>query len=174
MEKRISRIFNNVKIFVPDQYEDYRGKNIELFNINNFNSYHNFPIQSISYSKKNVLRGFHGDFKTWKLVKVLKGEAYLVIVDLNKESDTFLQHQHFLLSEHNHMQILIPSGFINAHYVLTDEVIFHYDLSVQYSKEQMTIRYDDIILPKINWPFTSEPILSERDKETNLNNLITF
>ena len=56
-----------------------------------------FPIKldfnhdKISTSRKNVIRGIHGDFKSWKFVTCLYGELYFVVVDNRKDSVTYLE-----------------------------------------------------------------------------------
>lgn len=178
MKISYSNIFEDVVICEPEQYEDYRGKNIELFNKEIYSQFldnevisdKTFIMQSISYSRRNVLRGLHGDFKTFKCVKVLYGEVYLVIADIRRESNTYLQWQSFILSEYNAKQILIPPGFVNGHFVLSDRCIFHYDLTEKYNEKQITIRYDNKNLDII-WP-SNNPILSVRDRITNFNGLI--
>ena len=68
----------------------------------------NFLIQ------KNVLRGIHGDDKTWKLVSCIHGKIFQVIVDLRKDSKTFKKWKSYEISSKNKKSILIPPNFGNA------------------------------------------------------------
>ena len=124
----------------------------------------NFKQDDISVSNKNVLRGFHGDENTHKLISCLHGSIYQVIVDMRPDSPTYLKWEAFSLNEKNRLQILIPPMFGNAHLVMSDVAIFHYKQSTLYEGQgkQFTVKWDD---PKIgvNWPINN-PILSERDK----------
>lgn len=166
-----STIFNDVKIITPKIFEDWRGKTVETFDIRAFDSNIKFVQQSTSYSVKNTLRGLHGDFETYKLVQVLKGRAYFVVADMRKESETYSLWESFILSDLNMKQILVPPGFVNAHFVLSDDIVFHYNLTTHYdSTKQLTIRYDNKFF-RIIWP-NNNPILSLRDEKTNFNGLI--
>ena len=144
-------------------YEQYRAKNMPV----------KFVQGTVAVSKNGVLRGLHGDFKTWKLVTVLFGEIFYVCVDVRKHSPTYLQYAYvedMVWSE----QVLVPPGFVHGYYVKSKSALFHYEVSRYYDADkQMTIRYDE---PKfdIKWPFAKDftPILSQRDKVTKFNGMI--
>jgi len=148
----------------PKIFYDERGKNVEILpiEVNIGNKLGKLDYQSISYSKKNVLRGLHGDTKTWKQIKVLKGKVFFVAVDILKDSPDYGKHYSTILDADDLTTILLPPYMLNGHYVLSDECIFHYNMSHQYSNEQFTVSYKYY---PINWPFEiQEPILSQRDK----------
>jgi dTDP-4-dehydrorhamnose 3,5-epimerase len=155
-----------VKLIKPIVYEDFRGTNFESFN--KFAYHHDgitesFVVDSISTSRKHVLRGIHGDQKTTKLVSCLYGCIYIVVLDVRPDSDTYNQWQAFTLSDKNKHQLLIPPGCGNAHLVLSDECVFSYKLDQYYDREsQFTIRWNDPSWD-IYWPIKN-PILSERDR----------
>jgi dTDP-4-dehydrorhamnose 3,5-epimerase len=121
-----------------------------------------------SRSYKNVLRGLHWDNKTWKLIQAVVGDIYLVVLDMRPSSITYGKWENFILTERLRNQILIPPGFANGHYALTD-CIFHYNLFYKDgyvdTDQQGVILWND---PQFNisWP-TSDPILSHRDKYGN-------
>jgi dTDP-4-dehydrorhamnose 3,5-epimerase len=127
-----------------------------------------FKHDKFSLSNKNVLRGLHGDNKTWKLVSCPYGKFLLVIVNLNKKSKDYLKWEKFLLSHKNGLQILIPPNYANGHLCLSDKCLFHYKLSYRGkyvdSNKQFSLRWND---PKINinWK-VKNPILSKRDKNS--------
>ena len=160
--------FEKAKLIEIPVHRDFRGEYVETFNKNNYDVFGLTFIQDdFSTSYKNVLRGFHGDPETWKLVQVLSGEIYEVIVDFNQGSPTYLQWQAFHLGESNRNQLLIPAGFGTAMLALTDNVIFYYKQTTYYGNPvQFTLRWDD---PRIGvyWPIKS-PILSERDAQAKL------
>ena len=72
-------IFPEVKIYQPDVFEDFRGELYTLFKQEEHELV--FNHDKVSISKKHVLRGLHGDSKSWKLVTCLAGEIYFVVVD---------------------------------------------------------------------------------------------
>jgi dTDP-4-dehydrorhamnose 3,5-epimerase len=149
----------------PTIFEDFRGEYVETYNKQIYMSKGidiDFIQDDISLSRKNVLRGVHGDNHTWKLVTCLYGSFYLVIVNNDKSSSQYKKFTSFTLSDKNRSQVLIPPKFGNGHLVLTESAIFHYKQSSQYNREsQFTIKWDD---PDFNlwWPIKN-PILSERD-----------
>jgi dTDP-4-dehydrorhamnose 3,5-epimerase len=162
-------MFDEVQVIEPDIFTDYRGEIWTSYHRDTFSENLNFKHDKYSTSRRGVLRGIHGDYKTWKLVSCLYGELYFVVVDNRPESDTYLQWRWIILSDKNRKQVLLPPGFGNAFYVLSDRSLFSYKLHYpgKYSgvDEQFTIKWDDSRLG-IDWP-TSNPILQPRDKNEN-------
>lgn len=165
-----SKKIKDLLILTPKIFYDFRGENMESFNENiykkifsNYNININFIIDSYSFTKKNVLRGFHGDKNTWKLIQCIHGNIYFVVIDLRPHSSTFNNHEIFNLNDKNRQQILIPSGCVNAHLCISDECIFNYKLSSNYvtQKKQLFIKWNSPIY-NVYWPINN-PILSERD-----------
>ncbi len=126
----------------------------------------NFKHDKFAESKFNVLRGLHGDTKTWKLVSCVFGEIYEVVVDMRSDSPTCLKWDAWLLNGNDYKQVLIPPGYINGYYVKTEKAVFHYKLAYDGdyidANEQITLPWNDEKL-KIDWPCT-DPILQARDK----------
>ena len=168
-----------VLLFKPNVFEDFRGEYVELFNENRYiktirkllkkTVYEkeanklSFVEDDISTGTKGVLKGIHGDNKTWKLVQCLFGKFYLVIVNNNPKSKDFGKWDSFTLSEKNRLQVLIPPLYGNGHLVLSDYDIYHYKQSSYYSpKTQFTIKWNDSKY-KIWWPIKT-PIVSQRDE----------
>lgn len=155
-----------LRITPPTIHEDFRGFYVETYNREIYYRAGitvEFTQDDISISRRHVLRGIHGDQKTWKLVSCLSGQFYLVVINWDPKSAQYRKWEAFTLSEHNRFQILIPPKFGNGHLVMTDLAIFHYKQSTSYDREsQFTIRWND---PDLNmrWP-VHEPILSERDQ----------
>jgi len=155
-----------VLLIRPYIFKDIRGEYVETYNES---SYRNAGItvkfiqDDISISRKNVLRGIHGDKKTWKLVSCLLGSFYLVIVNCDKRSKNFGEWQSFILSEKTKYQVLVPPEHGVAHLALAKSIIFAYKQSTYYDPaSQFTYRWDDPRF-RIRWPI-KKPILSQRDK----------
>jgi dTDP-4-dehydrorhamnose 3,5-epimerase len=155
---------DGVKLIKPTVHEDYRGTNFESYNASDYYEIPNqFVVDSISTSRKHVLRGIHGDHRTTKLISCLYGTIYFVVLDCRSGSKTFHQWQAFTLSDRNKHQVLVPPGFGNAHLVMSDECVFSYKLDQHYERSsQFTLRWNDDQF-NIYWPI-KHPILSERDR----------
>lgn len=152
-------------IIPPSNFEDFRGSYIEIYNKEIYQKAgikQNFIQDDISISRQNVLRGIHGDGKTWKLVSCLFGSIYLIVVNNDMKSEEYRQWESFTLSDKNNMQILIPPNFGNGHLVISNSAIFHYKQTTEYDRvSQFSIQWND---PEFNiwWP-TTNPKLSMRD-----------
>jgi dTDP-4-dehydrorhamnose 3,5-epimerase len=151
----------------PTNFEDFRGSYVEIYNHELFQAAgltQNFIQDDISTSTRGVLRGIHGDGKTWKLISCLYGSFYFVVVNNNPESDDYKKSIAFTLSDRNRLQILVPPKFGNGHLVMSEEAIFHYKQTTTYDRSsQFTIKWNDPDYA-IWWP-TTAPILSQRDSE---------
>jgi dTDP-4-dehydrorhamnose 3,5-epimerase len=166
MKVRKTKLKGVFLITPPTIFKDFRGEYVEIYNKDFF---HNkkintrFKQDDISVSKKNVLRGIHGDYLTTKLISCLYGSFYLVVVNNDPKSPQYKQFISFILSEKNRLQVLVPPKFGNGHLVLTKQAIFHYKQNTNYHRaSQFTIKWND---PNYNfkWP-VKYPILSQRDK----------
>ena len=159
--------FQGPKIYQLKKYFDTRGYFFENYRENLFsNTQLKFVQDNISYSKKGVLRGMHYQKKPGqaKLVSVIKGNIYDVIVDIRKESPTYKKWAGIELSEENNLQLLVPNGFAHGFFVLSDDAIVTYKVTSYFDAEQeKTFRYDDSKIG-IVWP-QGEKILSPKDKE---------
>jgi dTDP-4-dehydrorhamnose 3,5-epimerase len=111
------------------------------------------------------LRGLHYDNKTWKLVQAAVGDIYLVVLDMRQNSDTFGEWESFMITEKDRNQVLVPPGFANGHYALTD-CMFHYNLFYKDgyvdADEQGVVKWNDPEY-QMEWP-TDKPILQKRDR----------
>lgn len=149
----------------PTRFEDHRGTYIETWNRQLYEAVGvdvDWVEDDISTSRRHVLTGIHGDYETWKLVSCLYGSFYLVVIDNRAKSAQYLSWTSFTLSDRNNLQVLIPPGFGNGHYVLTKEAIFHYKQNQYYDRaRQFTLMWNDPELG-IWWPGRA-PILSRRD-----------
>ena len=162
----IKKYINNEVFHIKrSSFSDNRGTYIETFNLNEFKKNIkdiDFVEDDISTSKKNVLRGIHGNFTTWKLVSCLYGKFEMIVLDYRNGSKTFGQWQKFVLSPEDFSQILVPPGFGNGHLVLSDWAVFHYKQSEYYNpSSQFTVSWRDERFD-FKWSI-DKPILSERD-----------
>ena len=156
-------IFSEVKVFKQDAFKDHRGELYTVFNQKDHELV--FNHDKVSVSKKNVLRGLHGDSKAWKYISCLSGTVFLVVVDYNPKSDNFMKWDSVVLSSKNKKAVLVPPGFLNGHLVLSKEAVFFYKWSYpgEYPdvNEQVSLKWNNPRLG-INWPIDN-PILSHRD-----------
>jgi dTDP-4-dehydrorhamnose 3,5-epimerase len=157
---------DGVLLIKLDPFRDFRGMYLEIYNEELYKKNGvdiSFVQDDFSVSSKHVLRGFHGDSDTWKLISCLEGALYLAVVNCDTESLNFGKWQGFTLSRENAQQVLIPPKYGNAHLVLTDEAIFHYKQNTYYAPEkQFSYTWNDPRF-KVWWPIKN-PILSERDE----------
>jgi len=164
-----------VKIVNPSTYYEYRGSISTLYHSEYYdrllpaldrNNGVSFKHDRYSKSSKGVLRGLHWDDKTWKMVSCIHGKIYLVVVDVRPYSTTWGKWESFILSPETNIQVLIPPGFANGHYVMEDDSIFYYKLAYEgdYNdvSEQKTYKWNNKKF-KIDWP-VDNPILSKRDE----------
>ena len=156
--------FKEIKIIHPDVYTDLRGDLWTLWREGDDGVI--FNHDKASTSKKNVLRGIHGDYKSTKRVTCLLGELLFVVVDNRPESPTYLQWDKIILDDKKRLMVQLPPGFGNAFLVLSDNSIFHYKWSYTGAypdvDDQFTIKWNDQRL-SIDWPIDN-PILQLRDK----------
>ncbi len=158
--------FAEAKIFIPEVYRDQRGYFKETFSTAKYAAVglHDVWLQdSVSRSRRNVIRGLHYDLRMAKLVQVLVGRIFDVIVDVRPESPTFRRWQGFELSEDNHWQLYVPRGFAHGFLALSQDVIVHYKMSALYdpASERVLSWRDPAV--GITWPLEGEPILSPKD-----------
>ena len=112
--------------------EDMRGFFLETYNESKYKDLGvdiHFVEDDISISKKDVLRGIHGNSETWKLTSCTYGKIFFVVVNCDKESPSFGEWESFDLSDENHWHVLVPPMYGNAYLVLTDKAIFQYKRS---------------------------------------------
>ena len=116
---------------------------------------------------KGTIRGMHYQlppFTEIKLVRCIAGAVFDVVIDLRKDSATFLQWFGVELSAANQQMIYIPDGFAHGFQSLTEntELIYHHS-QVYTPGVEGGIRYDEPMI-KIKWPLPLTSI-SERDKD---------
>lgn len=118
-------------LIIPAIHGDSRGYFMETYNQQDmkeagFN--YSFVQHNQSMSSKGVLRGLHfqKQFPQTKLVRVIKGDVFDVVVDLRKNSETYGKWHGEVLTEENKHQFLIPRGFAHGFVVLSNVAEFCY------------------------------------------------
>ncbi len=121
---------------------------------------------------RGTLRGLHFQAPPAvqaKLVRVTRGSAFDVAVDLRPESPTYRHWAGVTLSAADWNQLLIPEGFAHGFLTLEPDTEVQYKASAAYSPpHDRAIRFDDPAIG-IDWPLpAAELILSDRDRAAPL------
>lgn len=159
-------------LFEPRIFEDKRGYFYESFNQKEFSEASGgidlpFVQDNHSFSKYGVIRGLHFQYpphQQAKLIKVLQGQIYDVVVDLRNNSSTFGLWRGFRLSAENKKQLYVPRGFAHGFVVLsqTAEVLYKCD-NFYAPQSEGGIVFNDKTL-SINWILKEEDVtVSEKD-----------
>jgi len=125
-----------------------------------------FVQDNLSHSRHRVLRGLHYQlmYPQAKLVYVLSGEIFDVVVDIRRNSPTFGKWEGVLLSSSNRRQIYIPEGFAHGFCVLSESADVVYKCSNFYTPgDDYGILWSDEEI-NIKWPI-DDPILSDKDSK---------
>jgi dTDP-4-dehydrorhamnose 3,5-epimerase len=171
--KIIETPLKGLLIIEPQVFKDERGYFYESYNQEKFLKVgirEVFVQDNQSLSQKNVVRGLHFQHPPYaqaKLVRVIKGSVYDVVVDIRKDSPTYGQSFGIELTEENFLMLYVPIGFAHGFATLQDNTIFAYKCSAFYNKaSEDTILWNDPTL-NIDWK-VQNPILSEKDKQGKL------
>ena len=153
----------------PKIYKDDRGFFFESYNKKKYQKLikiNKFLQDDHSYSKKNVLRGIHFQYKRpqAQLLYLVTGKLFMVFVDFRPNSNTFLKYDKIILDSKNHYQIFTPPGVGSGFYSLASSNHLIYKISEIYKndKNEMGIMWNDKTL-NIKWPI-KKPILSLKDQ----------
>lgn len=130
VEKNVGGI-EGLHVITPTVHGDTRGYFMETYSQRDMeeNGIHvDFVQDNQSMSVKGVLRGLHfqKSFPQTKLVRVIKGSVFDVVVDLRSGSETYGKWYGIELTEENKKQFLIPRGFAHGFLVLSDTAEFCY------------------------------------------------
>ena len=162
----------DVLIIEPKVFGDARGFFFESFNERAFQQATglnvNFVQDNHSRSARGVLRGLHYQLKQpqGKLVRVVRGSAYDVAVDVRRSSSTFGRWVGVELSEGNHRQLWIPAGFAHGFLVTSESADFLYKTTDYYAPEhERCLAWNDPAIG-IEWPLEGlTPQLSVKDQQ---------
>ena len=165
-------ILEGVLLIKPQYFTDSRGFFVESYNKQDFSKSgipDEFVQDNHSKSQKGVLRGLHFQFPhaQGKLIRVIKGSIYDVVVDIRIGSPTYGRSLGVIISEHDPNMLYIPIGFAHGFLVLEDNTEVMYKVTDFYDpKGDAGIFWNDPDLT-ISWPLDeigiTNPILSEKD-----------
>jgi dTDP-4-dehydrorhamnose 3,5-epimerase len=125
-----------------------------------------FVQSNVSWNHKaGTLRGMHmqrAPHGEVKVVRCTRGAVFDVIVDLRRDSKTYLHWVGLELTEHLRNSIYVPVGFAHGYQALTDSSEVCYMVSQSYApNHEIGYRWNDLAW-SIRWPINN-PILSDRD-----------
>src|SRR5260370_10286028 len=129
-----------VVVIEPEVFSDARGYFLETFNAKAFAEAgigEQFVQDNQSHSKRGVLRGLHyqKEKPQGKLIRVLLGEIFDVVVDLRPESSTYGKWSGFNLSASEQKSIWIPKGFSHGFYTLSETANVDYKVTEFYAPQ---------------------------------------
>ena len=162
---------DGVLIIEPRVLADDRGFFFESYNRQAFADATGFGGEFVqdnhSQSVRGVIRGLHYQVppdEQGKLVRCIRGEVFDVAVDIARSSPSFGRWTGAVLSEENHRQLWVPSGFAHGFMAISDVADVQYKTTAYHAPDsERSIRWDD---PRIGieWPDVDvDPILNERD-----------
>lgn len=161
----------DIVMIEPKLFGDDRGFFFESFNHKRFEEAISRRVSFVqdnhSRSVRGVLRGLHYQIKEpqGKLVRVIAGEVFDVVVDLRKGSPTFGRWVGDILSEANKKQLWIPEGFAHGFVVLSESADFLYKTTAYYAAQyERCLAWNDPTL-KIDWQIQQTPIVSAKDAQ---------
>ena len=160
-----------VLIFEPRVFGDERGFFMESFNQRAFDAavgrHVEFVQDNHSCSARGVLRGLHYQLPPHaqgKLVRVVRGSAFDVAVDIRRSSPTFGRWVGVTLDARDHKHMWIPPGFAHGFLALEDDTHFLYKTTDFYAREcERSIVWSDPAIG-IVWPDASRaPMVAAKD-----------
>lgn len=159
-----------VLLIEPKVFGDDRGFFYESFNLKSFQNSTGLSIKFLqdnhSKSSKGVLRGLHYQIRKpqGKLVRVISGSIFDVVVDIRLGSPTYGQWFGEKLSSENKKQLWIPPNFAHGFLVLSESAEVLYKATNYYAPNfERSIRWDDPSIA-IKWPIDNIiPVLSPKD-----------
>jgi dTDP-4-dehydrorhamnose 3,5-epimerase len=158
----------------PKVFGDTRGFFFESFNAQDFARVTGLNVEFVqdnhSRSRQGVLRGLHYQLQQaqGKLVRVVLGSVFDVVVDLRRSSSTFGKWVGVELSETNHRQLWVPPGFAHGFLVTSERADFLYKTTDYYAPaHERCIAWNDPAIA-IGWPLVGTPALSAKDAQGRL------
>ena len=155
--EKISTKFEGVSVIRPMVFRDDRGLFLETYNKLEFAEigiHEEFVQDNVSHSAKGVVRGLHYQSQQaqGKLVRVLQGKIFDVVVDIRNGSPTYGQHVDIELSVNDPYMLYIPIGFAHGFMALEDHTEVMYKVTNYYAPMyDAGILWNDPVL-NIPWP----------------------
>ena len=163
--------FTEVQLLMPGRFGDARGFFSETFNRSQLEQRgirHDWVQDNHSLSEpRGVVRGLHFQVPPQaqaKLIRVVRGAIFDVVVDLRPDSPTRHQHAWAVLSAENWRQLYVPIGFAHGFCTLQQNTEVIYKVSAYYSRaDERAVLWNDPALG-IPWPLEpEEAVLSAKD-----------
>lgn len=153
------RVFGDERGWFKETYQGPRYRDLGIPEL---------PQHNVSLSKKGVVRGLHFQREPHaqgKLIQVLRGAVWDVVVDIRESSPTYGQWESFEVSAENHRQVWIPAGFAHGFQALEDDTVFHYACSALYNpaaEGAYHVFSEELALP---WPWSESRLLNSKDND---------
>jgi dTDP-4-dehydrorhamnose 3,5-epimerase len=161
-----------VLVVAPGAFEDERGFFMEVFHSDRYAAHADLglPSQFVqlnhSRSSRGVVRGLHFQWEPpmGKLMRVARGEAFIVAVDIRPGSPTLGRYESLVVSDANRLQLWAPASFARGFCALSESVDVEYLTTGTYNgAAESGVRWDDPQIG-IDWPVKA-PTLSRKDAE---------
>lgn len=168
--------FDKLFVIQPNSYHDERGIFSRLYCQNELEKICNINIKQINHSltlKKGTVRGLHFQYEPYaevKMVRCIQGSIFDVVVDIRKNSPTFLQTYSIKLTKENQKMLCIPKGFAHGFQTLEDNtelIYFHSNIYVPGKEGSLNIKEPRL---KIQWPLKITSISQKDDASDFLDN----
>jgi dTDP-4-dehydrorhamnose 3,5-epimerase len=165
----IPTALTGVIVVEPDVFRDERGFFLETFSRAKYARGGidcEFLQDNHSRSQRNTIRGLHAQRQhpQGKLVRVLSGSIFDVVVDIRRDSPTYLKWISVELSADNFRQIYVPPGFAHGICITSDVADIEYKCTDYYDpNDELRIAWNDPAIG-IRWP-VENPILSDKDRQ---------
>ena len=160
-------LIDKLYVIEPIVFSDNRGTFFEAYNDEVFAKYginSEFVQDNEVISKKGVLRGMHVNFKhpQAKLIRVLDGKIFDVVIDLRKNSSTYMSCYSICLSSENKKQLYLPEGMGHGYFALEDCRLLFKTTTYYTPDDEIGFCWKSKAIT-IKWP-TDNPIQNDRDK----------
>jgi len=164
-------------LVTPEPFVDDRGLFARTFCKNEFAQIHHtkefVQFNHSRTNRKGTIRGMHYQLPPYseiKLIRCIAGSAWDVIIDIRKDSPTFLKHFAVELSGQNMLSVYVPEGFAHGFQTLEDNTHLIYHHTAYYVPgHEAGIRYNDPHLG-INWPLPVSEITAKDMNHKLLDN----
>ncbi len=158
-------------IINPKIFNDDRGFLYETFNCKTLTEVIGddviFVQENYSFSRRWTLRGLHYqiDPAQGKLLSVISGSIYDVLVDLRESSPTYKNWFGIQLKARNHSQLWIPPGIAHGFLCLSEFAEVLYRMTNHYNKEsEFCLAWNDPFID-IKWPMPKNILLNISDRD---------
>jgi dTDP-4-dehydrorhamnose 3,5-epimerase len=161
----------DVVILEPRIFGDDRGFFLESYNKRSFQQLTGIATEFVqdnhSRSAANVLRGLHYQVQQaqGKLIRVVAGEIFDVVVDLRRSSSFFGRWMGHRLSAQSKQMLWVPAGFAHGFLALSDGTEVLYKTTDYYAPEhERCVLWNDPAVG-IDWPLSGAPVVSDKDRQ---------